>query len=62
MLRVVIMEAVTRLEWLGLARTLRVVAVVVEARPVRCAWWLLLVSHGARAAGGAAGASLQLLY
>ena len=27
-LRVVTMEAVTRLEWLGLARTLRVVAVV----------------------------------
>ena len=26
------MEAVTRLEWLGLARTLRVVAVVVVAR------------------------------
>ena len=31
-LRAVTIEAVTRLEWLGLARTLRVVAVVVEAR------------------------------
>ena len=34
------MEAVTRLERLGLARTLRVVAVVVVARLTRCAWWL----------------------
>ena len=31
-LRVVTMEAVSRLEWLGLTRTLRVVAVVVVAR------------------------------
>ena len=55
------MEAVTRLErleQLGLARTLRVVAVVVVARLV-VVW---LGSHDARAAGGAAGASQQLLY
>ena len=51
------MEAVTRLKRLGLTRTLRVVAVVVVARLARCAWWLWLGSHDARAAGGAAGAS-----
>ena len=42
------MEAVTRLEWLGLARMLRVVAVVVEARLARCARCLWLGSHDAR--------------
>ena len=56
------MEAVTRLEWLGLARTLRVVAVVVVARLARCAWWLWLGLHDARTAGGTAGASQQLSY
>ena len=40
--------AVTRLERLGLARTLRVVAVVVVVRLARCAWWLWLGSHAAR--------------
>ena len=60
-LRVATMEAVIRLERLGLARTLRVVAVVVVARVARCAWWLWLVSHDARAAGGAASA-LQHYY
>ena len=44
------MEAVSQLERLGLARTLRVVAVVVVARVARCAWWLWLGSHDARAA------------
>ena len=39
-LHVVTMEAVTRQEWLGLAHTLRVVAVVVVARLARCAWWM----------------------
>ena len=39
------MEAVTRLERLGLARTLLVVAVVVVAQLARCAWWLWLSSH-----------------
>ena len=58
-LRVATMEAVTRLERLGLARPLRVVAVVVVARLARCAWWLWLGSHDARAAGGGAGASQQ---
>ena len=47
------MEAVTRLERLGLARTLRVVAVVVVARLARCAWWLWLGSHAAPSAVGA---------
>ena len=61
-LRVVTMEAVTRLERLGLARTLRVVAVEVVGRVARCAWWLWLGSHDARAAGGAAGTSQQLLH
>ena len=61
-LRVATMEAVTQLERLGLARTLRVVAVVVVARLARCAWWLWLGLHDARAAGGAAGASQQLFY
>ena len=61
-LRVATMEAVTRLERLGLARTLRMVAVVVVARLAQCAWWLWLGSHDVRAAGGAAGASQQLLY
>ena len=61
-LRVATMEAVTWLERLGLARTLRVVAVLVVARLAQCAWWLWLGSHGARAAGGAAGDSQQLLY
>ena len=56
---VVTMEAATRL---GLAHTLPVVAVVVVARLARCAWWLWLGSLDARAAGGAAGASQQLLY
>ena len=60
-LRLVTMVAVTRLEWLGLARTLRMVAVVVVARLARCAWWLWLGSHDTRAAGGAAGTSQQLL-
>ena len=55
-------EAVSRLEWLGLTRTLRVVAVVVVARLARCAWWLWLGSHDERAAGGAVVASQQLLY
>ena len=55
-------EAVIRLERLGLARTLRVVAVVVVARLARCAWWLWLGSHDARTVGGEAGASQQLLY
>ena len=41
------MEAVTRLERLGLARTLRVVVV---ARLARCAWWLWLGSHAATSA------------
>ena len=54
-------EAVSRLECLGLTRTLCVVAVVVVARFAQCAWWLWLGSHDARAAGGAAGASQQLL-
>ena len=58
-LRMATMEAVTRLERLGLAHTLRVVAV---ARLARCARWLWLGSHDARAAGGAAGASQQLSY
>ena len=61
-LRVATMEAVTRLERLGLARTLRVVAVVVVARLARCAWWLWLGLHDARTAGGTAGASQQLPY
>ena len=56
------MEAVTQLERLGLARTLRVVAVVVIARLAQCAWWLWLGLHDVRAAGGAAGVSQQLLY
>ena len=56
------MEAVTRLERLGLARTQRMVDVVVLARLARRTWWLWLGSHDARAAGGAAGASQQLLY
>ena len=64
----VTMEAVTRLgshaargglSGRSLARTMRV---VVMARLARCAWWLWLGSHDARAAGGAAGASQQLLY
>ena len=54
--------AVTRLVWLDLARTLRLVAVVVVAQLACCAWWLWLGLHDARAAGGAAGASQQLLY
>ena len=41
-------EAMNRLERLGLARTLRGVAVVVVARLARCAWWLWLGSHDAR--------------
>ena len=44
-LRVATIEAVTRLERLGLARTLLVVAVVVVAQLARCAWWLWLSSH-----------------
>ena len=59
---VVTMVAVTRLLWLNSARTLRVVAVVLIARLARCARWLWLGSHDARTAGGAAGASQQLLY
>ena len=62
MLRVVTMEAVSRLDWLGLTRKLCVVAVVVVARLTRCAWWLWLGLHDVRAAGGAAVASQQLLY
>ena len=52
----------TRLLGLGSARMLRVVAVVVVARLARCAWWLWLGSHDARAAGGAAGASQSFIY
>ena len=54
--------AVTRLLWIDSARTLRVVAVVLIARLARYARWLWLGSHDANAAGGAAGASQQLLY
>ena len=53
------MDAVTRF---GLARMLRVVAMVIVAQLARCAWWLWLGSHHARAAGGAADALQQLLY
>ena len=41
-LLVTTMEAVSRLERLGLARTLRVVAVVVVARLAQCVRWLWL--------------------
>ena len=47
------MEAVIRLEWLGLARTLLVVAVEVVGRLARCAWWLWLGSHAVPSAVGA---------
>ena len=62
MLHVVTMEAVPQLEWLGLARTLRVAAMMAVARLALCAWWLWLGSHVVHAAGDAAGASQQLLY
>ena len=62
MLRVVTMVDVTRLVWINSARTMRVVAVVLVARLARCAWWMRLSSHDARAAGGAAGASQSFIY